>query len=42
MTPCHAVDPARNCLTVYGNFLTIWQSRDFGAHLNRLPERVAS
>ncbi|MCE7795559.1 hypothetical protein LWE61_03200 [Sphingobium sufflavum] len=34
------VDPARNCLTVYGNFLTYWHRRDFGAHLDRLLERI--
>lgn len=30
------VDPARNCLTVYTNFLSHWHRADFGAHLDRL------
>lgn len=33
------VDPARNCLTVYINFLTYWRKQDFGAHLEGLLGR---
>lgn len=33
------VDPARNCLTVYVNFLTYWRKQDFGAHLEALLGR---
>ncbi|HEX7872565.1 MAG TPA: hypothetical protein VF475_06625 [Sphingobium sp.] len=34
------VDPARNCLQVYTNFLTYWRQRDFGACLDRMLARV--
>lgn len=30
------IDPARNCLTVYTNFLSHWRRENFGAHLDRL------
>ncbi len=38
----HDVDPARNCLTVYINFLTYWLARDFGMHLDRLLGRIGA
>ncbi len=31
-----AVEPARNCLHIYVNFLKYWRKRDFGAALDRL------
>ncbi len=33
------VDPARNSLHIYTNFLKFWHSRDYGAALDRLLER---
>ncbi len=30
------VDPARNCLRIYTNFLKFWRGRDFGAAVERL------
>lgn len=38
----HDVDPARNCLHVYINFLQHWRRADFGGCVDRLLKRVGA